>query len=235
VDAPVAEMELGNYGVTDKEKRNWEKELLGAYLENPYSYVAKSKKLQAEINALCGEISTDMVGQNVITAGQVASVRRAATKDGRPFVSAEIEDLCGSIEVTAWSNVYQTTKELWEEGNILIIEGKVRTRNDRVQLNCQAVREYNPQDGADQIEDGDELQARRLIIRLSESDDEDADIERLQSVVRFLKQNPGGDELRLIVGGEQVKFPNMTVAYSDELRQQLSALVGDGGVEVIEL
>jgi hypothetical protein len=105
-----------------------------------------------------------------------------------------------------------------------------------VQLNCQAVREYNPQDGADQIEDGDELQAKRLIIRLSESDDEDADIKRLQSVVRFLKKNPGGDELRLIVGGEQVKFPNMTVAYSDELRQQLSSLVGDGGVvEVVGL
>ncbi|MFC1998307.1 DNA polymerase III subunit alpha [Chloroflexota bacterium] len=235
VDAPVAEMEIGNYDVTDKEKRNWEKELLGAYLENPYSYVTKSKKLQSEINALCGEINTDMVGQNVITAGQVTSVRRAATKDGRPFVSAVIEDLCGSIEVTAWSSVYQTTKEVWEEGNILIIGGKVRTRNDMVQLNCQAVREYDPQEGADQIDEGDELQARRLTIRLSESDDEDADIERLQDVVRTLKQYPGSDDVQLVVGGNRVKFPGIDVNYSEELRNKLLALVGDGGVEVAEL
>jgi DNA polymerase-3 subunit alpha len=146
-----------------------------------------------------------------------------------------IEDLSGSIEVTAWSNVYQTTKELWEEGNILIIEGRVRTRNDRVQLNCQAVREYNPQDGADQIEEGDKSKARRLIIRLSESDDEEADIERLQDILRILKQHTGQDEVRLIMEGKQVKFPNMTVGYSDELWNNLLALVGDGGVEVIEI
>ncbi|MFC1979189.1 DNA polymerase III subunit alpha, partial [Chloroflexota bacterium] len=166
VDTPVVEMEFGDFDVPSKEKLIWEKDLLGAYLsDHPYSYAAK--RLQSEVNALCGDINPDMAGRNVTTAGQVASVRRAATKDGRPFVSAMIEDLCGTIEVTAWSDVYQTTKELWEEGNILIIEGRVRTRNDRVQINCQAVRVYNHQEVADPIEEADESQARRLIIRLS--------------------------------------------------------------------
>ncbi|MCK5429686.1 MAG: hypothetical protein KAI94_09475, partial [Anaerolineales bacterium] len=233
VDAPVAEMELGNYDVPSKEKLVWEKELLGAYLsDHPYSHAAK--RLQSEVNALCGDINPDWAGQNVITAGQVASVRRSVTKDGRPFVSAMIEDLYGTIEVTAWASVYQTTKELWEEGNILIIEGKVRTRNDRVQLNCQAVREYNPQEGSDQTEEADELKARRLIIRLSESDDEDADIERLQDIVHVLKQHLGQDDVQLVVGGNRVQFPGLSVVYSDELRNKLLALVGDGGVEVLE-
>lgn len=233
VDAPVAEMDLGDFDVPSKEKLAWEKQLLGTYLsDHPYSYAAR--KLRSEITALCGDINPDMAGQNVTTAGQVASLRRSVTRDGRPFVSAVIEDLYGSIEVTAWSDIYQTTKELWEEGNILIIEGRVRTRNDRVQLNCQAVREYNPQEGTDQIED-DESKVRRLIIRLSESDDEADDVDRLRDIVSFLKQNPGQDEVRLILGGEQVKFPNSSIDYSDELKQQLLTLIGEGRVEVVEV
>jgi len=245
VDVPIAEMEIGDFDVPSKEKLVWEKELLGAYLsDHPYSYAAK--RLQSEINALCGDINPDMVGQSVVTAGQVATVRRSSTKDGRPFVSALIEDLYGTIEVTAWSDVYQTTKELWEEGNILIIDGRVRIRNDRVQLNCQAVREYLAQDDGDhvpepqveqetihEVEKLDKPKARRLVIHMSQTNEEDEDVERLQGVVRVLRQHPGFDEVQLVVGGEQVRFPGLMVSYSDELGQQLSTLVGDGGVELV--
>jgi DNA polymerase-3 subunit alpha len=249
VDVPVAEMELGDFDVPSKEKLAWEKELLGTYLsDHPYSHAAK--RLQSEISdlSLCGNINPDMTGQNVTAAGQVASLRRSATKDGRPFVSAMIEDLSGSIEVTAWSDVYQTTKELWEEGNILIIEGRVRTRNDRVQLNCQAVREYQPQDEGEhvpeaqiepetvhEVEEPDKPKAKRLVIYISQTNDEDEDKERLQDMVRVLRQHPGQDEVRLIVEGKQVKFPNSSVGYSEELRNKLLALVGDGRVEVVGL
>jgi DNA polymerase-3 subunit alpha len=249
VDAPMAKVELGDFDVPSKEKLLWEKELLGTYLsDHPYSHVAK--RLLSEISdlSLCGNINPDMAGQDLITAGQVASLRRSTTKDGRPFVSAVIEDLSGSIEVTAWSDVYQTTKELWEEGNILIIEGRVRMRNDRVQLNCKAVREYQSRDEGDyvpevqieqepiqNVEEPDKPEAKCLVIHIQQTDDEDADVERLHDIVRMLKQHPGGDEARLAVGGKQIKFPGLKVSYSDELRNKLLALVGDGGVEAAQV
>ncbi|MBI4283103.1 MAG: hypothetical protein HY663_01375, partial [Chloroflexi bacterium] len=49
------------------------------------------------------------------------------------------------VEVVAWSNVYEPTRELWEEGNTLIVQGKVRVRNDKAQLNCDKAERYRPE------------------------------------------------------------------------------------------
>jgi len=247
VDVPVADMDLGDFDdIPDKEKRLWEKELLGAYLEHPYSYAAKN--LESEIDALCGEITVDMAGQIVTTAGQVISARVSNTKDGRPFVSAVLEDLCGTIEVTAWANVYQDTRDLWQEGNILIIEGRVRNRNDRAQLNCQAVREYNPQQVSDIGETEPEPQAeqdvtdtdgqpktRRLIIRLSQSDDTDAEIDRMQRIVDLLRHYPGSDEVRFEIGGRTLRFADVAVNYSAELAERVASLADKSSIKFVEL
>ncbi|GAG93391.1 unnamed protein product, partial [marine sediment metagenome] len=63
----------------------------------------------------------------------------------RPFVSAVLEDLDGRIETMVWPKLYSDTRDLWQEGNILLVEGKVRLRDDRVQLNCDHVRRYQPE------------------------------------------------------------------------------------------
>ena len=47
--------------------------------------------------------------------------------------------------MVAWSNVYEPTRDLWQEGNTLVITGKVRVRNDRAQLNCDHVELYSPE------------------------------------------------------------------------------------------
>ena len=80
-----------------------------------------------------------MVGQTVAVAGIVTSARELLTRKGRPFVSAVIEDLDGSVEVTAWSEVYEPTRQLWVESTILLVEGRVSQRQDRVQLDCLRV------------------------------------------------------------------------------------------------
>jgi DNA polymerase III alpha subunit len=43
-----------------------------------------------------------------------------------------------------WSDVYSGTTELWEEGNIVLVEGKVSQRDDGVQLSCKKVSRYQP-------------------------------------------------------------------------------------------
>jgi hypothetical protein len=35
-----------------------------------------------------------------------------------------------------WSRIYNQTKELWQEGSILLVEGKVRERADQLQVTC---------------------------------------------------------------------------------------------------
>ena len=60
-----------------------------------------------------------------------------------------LEDLEGAVEVTAWSQVYTATQDLWQEGNILLVRGKVRSRGDRVTVVCDSVEQYIPGAGSE--------------------------------------------------------------------------------------
>jgi DNA polymerase-3 subunit alpha len=43
-----------------------------------------------------------------------------------------------------WPRIYEADREIWQEGNAVVIEGKVRLRDDSLQLNCDHVRLYQP-------------------------------------------------------------------------------------------
>ena len=75
------------------------------------------------VTAMCSEVSEEMDGREVIIAGIVTHIRQILTRAGRPFLAVEMEDLSGSVEVTVWPDVYDQTRDLWVEGNILLLNG----------------------------------------------------------------------------------------------------------------
>ena len=85
-------------------------------------------------------------------AGMVASVHYLFTRERKPFASLVLEDLDGAVEVIVWPRVYTETKDLWQEGSILLVEGKVRIKDDRVQLNCERARPYQPEAAGEEEE-----------------------------------------------------------------------------------
>jgi len=233
VEVPLPGLELQQVEVPAKEKLAWEKELLGVYLsEHPFTYA--SRQLSSQVDAFCGQISEEMIGQTVVTAGTVTSVRQSFTKDKRPFVSAVIEDFGGSIELTAWTEVYERTKDLWQEGNTLLVKGKVKARGEGVQLTCFTASLYQPssvEEPSDEIKPPQAARSRRrLRINLPTSEDTNADISRLRQVFDTLRLFPGEDEVHLaIVGSEGVtklEVPDLATGYCSELHRQLVSLVG---------
>jgi len=131
VSAPLPSLDLPSADIATKEKLGWERELMGVYLsEHPFS--AFASKAAAGNAFLCGHIDAELVGQTIPVAGMVASVHNSFTRDQRPFASAVLEDLDGRLEVMVWPRVYADTRDLWQEGNILLVEGKVRMRDDQV-------------------------------------------------------------------------------------------------------
>lgn len=143
VPMPLAKLNLQEVEVPVKEKLAWEKELMGVYLsEHPFTPYAS--KIAEENITLCGQIEPEMAGQTVQVAGMVASVTHLLTKSQKPFVKAMLEDLDGSIEVMVWSDVYTETIDLWEEGTIVLVEGRVSTREDSVQISCKRASRYQP-------------------------------------------------------------------------------------------
>ncbi|MBI3040310.1 MAG: DNA polymerase III subunit alpha, partial [Chloroflexi bacterium] len=247
---PMPRLDLEEAGVTIKEKLAWERELMGVYLsEHPFSSFATKKV--PENTTLCGQIDTELVGQTVVVAGMVTSVSQLFTRDRRPFASVVLEDLDGQIEVMVWSKVYETTRELWQEGNMLLVEGKVRSRDDRVQLNCDSVRLYQPavvQDEEVVIPEPAAVplpvgatpagtiltKSRRLVISITQTSDEASDIARLHKLIDVLKGFPGQDEVTLCIKTDDrvdnLKLPG--TGYCPALHQRLVELVGEDGVRV---
>jgi DNA polymerase-3 subunit alpha len=241
--APMPSLDLESAEITTKEKLTWERELMGVYLsEHPFS--AFASKVAAENTTLCGHIDAELVGQNVIVAGMVASAHQLFTRDRRPFASVVLEDLDGRIEVMVWPDAYASTKDLWQEGNILLVAGKVRLRDDRVQLNCEHVRRYQPEATPPPEPEVTEepkvqpepVESRRLVIRISQTSDEESDTAHLHKLIEALKDFPGDDEVNLCVanGGRiiNLKLSNVYTNYCPELHQRLVELVGEEGLKV---
>jgi DNA polymerase-3 subunit alpha len=240
VTTPLPSLEIGSSDAPLKEKLEWERELLGIYFsEHPLASVAS--KLSNATTALCGQINEERVGETVIIAGIVTSIRQLYTKDKRPFLITSMEDLDGSIEVTVWSDTYEQSKHLWQEGEILLVEGKVRLRDDRVTLNCQRVRLYEPDGESPQQPEAkkepepepidEPPQRHKLTITLKEDDNDDEEnVDLLHRVMDTLSSYPGEDTVQLVIANsEKVLHLELSpISYCPELSKKLNSILGNG-------
>jgi DNA polymerase-3 subunit alpha len=254
VDIPLPSLNIDDCDVTLQEKLSWEKELLGVYFsEHPLS--ALGSKLSEHATVLCGEINNEMAGEKVVVAGMVTSVRNVTTKNNRMFAVATFEDLNGSIEVTVWSDIYTQTQDLWKDGNILLIEGTVKVREDSANINCFKVRRYEPdsEKSATPVEvnhaapkklpangnhvppkklvvEANHIAPKKLVININQSDNSERDLSQLQQILGVLRRHPGKDNVQLVIRkGEEITrldVPDLTVDYSAGLMHELSPVLG---------
>jgi DNA polymerase-3 subunit alpha len=247
VDIPTPSLEMVDAAATTKEKLDWEKELTGVYLsEHPFSpYISQAAD---DNTTLCGQIDSEMEGQAVRVAGMVESMHTMLTRDGQTSLSAVLEDLDGRIEVMVWSRVFAQTKELWQEGNILLVEGRVRERGDQMQIVCERVRRYDlePQKrdkpaaraAAQPVISNEEkvAQRHRLTVVLHQTADAQADIAQLHAVMAVLQDYPGDDEVSLTVNNGtkifKLKMGQVRVTYGEELRRRVAALIGAESIKL---
>jgi DNA polymerase-3 subunit alpha len=218
--------------VPTREKIAWEKELTGVYF-SPHPMAEIAGELADIVTGPCAGVGYDNTDREVVVAGMVGAVRQTYTRDGKPFVVAELEDTSGSIEVTVWPRVHETTRGLWNEGAVVIVKGQLRVRDGQMQLSCQQARRYVP--------DGKPRPSRPLIrkltIRIAETGDVKADAERLSLVTSVLRRHPGKDQVGLVIStlaGEShdLEIPDMGVACGPELEKDLEGVLPDRSYEV---
>jgi DNA polymerase III subunit alpha len=257
VSTPLPTLELQPTEVGSREKSQWEKELLGVALSKSFI------KNKGPGMIWPSEIDAEMDGQSVSVLGEVALVAQLFTRDRKAFAKVVIEDISGSIEAMVWPRVYDKDRELWQEGNVVVIQGKVRAKEDGIQLTCDAAQKYVPSIQSP-APDGDlpdvhrvaqaapapgvpetrhtpssvaPARGQRLSITLQTTDDSEADIKRLHRVVEIIRQFDGDDEVSLRIGtnGDTTcaLLPGGTL-YCAQLRDSLQALVGEGGITVQE-
>jgi len=222
--APRVDCQQAEEDASIKQKLIWERELLGVYFSQPLDFLARESSSPGVVS--CGEINRDMVDETVTVRGMVISVRQAHTRDNRPFVVASIEDLDASIEVIAWPRLYESTRAIWQEGNILSIKGVVKVRDGDVQLNCEEAMLLPVRQ-----EVLKEPPRRHVLIDVTQSGDAVKDIACLHKIVDILKTYPGQDKVSLSVVGDgevtNLDMPGITVDYCPELAGELSEIVGE--------
>ncbi len=115
--------------VTKEQKLLWEKELLGVYVSgHPLDQFTK----ELESRATIAQIKND--GRNgipVVTAGMIETVKELLTKKGDRMAFIQLSNLTDSIEMVAFPEVFQASKDCLIPGTCVAVKGKLSIRNEQ--------------------------------------------------------------------------------------------------------
>ena len=140
---PMTSISLTAADATPAEKAAWEKELLGVSLSyNPLIALAAADP-EDGINSL-DQFDEDMQGQTLHCVGLVSGLAERYTREQKKFLVVNFELLGGPMELIVWPDVLERTAEVWIEGRLLRINGKLRMRGDGYSLACEMAAAYTP-------------------------------------------------------------------------------------------
>ncbi|HAT03380.1 MAG TPA: DNA polymerase III subunit alpha [Candidatus Magasanikbacteria bacterium] len=104
------------------QKLVWEKNLLGIYVSShPFSYYETF--LEGKVTKVA-DIENRPRDSWVVVGGVVDTLKKKITKKGSAMMFATIQDQTGRIEMLVFPKTYETTKDVWQEGNVVCIVGK---------------------------------------------------------------------------------------------------------------
>ncbi|MDP3561890.1 MAG: DNA polymerase III subunit alpha [Legionellaceae bacterium] len=107
---------------TIKERLEGEKETLGLYLTGHPTdpYLLELSSFIQPIKAL-----NPLKMKRVMVCGLVTNIKRIITKRGKKLIILSLEDNCATVDIVAFSEVFESQDDLLVTGTILIIEGEL--------------------------------------------------------------------------------------------------------------
>lgn len=127
--------------VSRSEKMAWEKELLGLYVSDhplkEYSVFLRDNFFAVK------SFSKDSVNQMVKIGGIVTKIQKIITRSGQAMVFANLEDLTGKIEILVFPKLLSQNAEIWSEGNIVSVKGKVSDKDGIFKILAEEVRKID--------------------------------------------------------------------------------------------
>ena len=143
---PVAGIDFSGEDVSNAEKVAWERELLGVPLsETPIKKLALVNPDGAITSR--DQLDSEMEGQRVTVLGQVSTVSERSTRRQQPYLIVTLELVYERVEVLAWPDILSKTRELWRDGNLLQVSGKLRARGEELSVHCDQVQLYDAENG----------------------------------------------------------------------------------------
>jgi DNA polymerase-3 subunit alpha len=124
-----------------KQRLAFEREMLGLYVsDHPLSGLEHvlARAADTSIAALVADEGRPD-GSTVTVAGLVTSLQRKMSKNGNPWAAVTIEDLEGAVEVMFFGETYLAYSTILAEDQVITLKGRVRRRDDQMQLQAMEV------------------------------------------------------------------------------------------------
>ncbi|SDC73138.1 DNA polymerase III, alpha subunit [Sanguibacter gelidistatuariae] len=164
----------------------FERDMLGLYVsDHPLSGLEHVLAQSAEVSIatlLTDEGRAD--GSTVVIAGLITSLQRKMSKQGNPWAAVTIEDLDGGVEVMFFGETYLAYSTILAEDQIVVLRGRVRRRDETMQLQAMEVSLPDISTGTDSP----------VVVTLAESRCTQHVVERLREILRT---HPGSTPVHL--------------------------------------
>ncbi|MDY7019739.1 MAG: DNA polymerase III subunit alpha [Cyanobacteriota bacterium] len=117
---------------SNKEKLQFEKELLGFYVsEHPLKSVIESKIVE---DAITLQELEDTKSKKIKVFVTVIEVKYHVTKKGDRMAFLQVEDLSGQAEAIVFPRTFQTVEDSLKENVSLLVTGKIDKQEDKIQI-----------------------------------------------------------------------------------------------------
>ena len=101
-------------------------------------------------------LTAEDVNQIITVGGIITKIQKIVTRAGQSMVFATMEDLTDKIEILVFPRLLESNAEIWEEGKIVFIKGKVSDKDGVFKLLGESIRRIDLEEAKkDQIENGD--------------------------------------------------------------------------------
>ncbi|MDP2708607.1 MAG: DNA polymerase III subunit alpha [bacterium] len=119
---------------TAREKLAWEKELLGLYIsDHPFS---EFKGLHGQTVIPLARLAEHKSDYQVVVGGVITKIQKIITRSNEPMLFVKIEDTSGGLEVLVFPSLLKENGLLWQEGKILLCQGKLSAKDQDLKLLC---------------------------------------------------------------------------------------------------
>jgi len=121
--------------ISAKQELFWEKELLGIFISaHPLKeYESVIKKYTKKISQLKNNTQAKVIAI-------IEKIKKNITHNHQVMLFAEISDPSGQIEAIIFPSLYQNTLKIWQEGNIVLVEGRVSDKEGALKIIAENAR-----------------------------------------------------------------------------------------------
>ncbi len=213
-------IEIPNDEFDKKQRLAFEKEMLGLYVSD-HPLMGAEASLRKRAECTIAELEGVEDGSLRTIGGLVTNLQRKWTKKGDLMAVFILEDLQSSIEVMVFPKTMQSHGHLLEDDAVVIIKGRVDTRDDQPKLMVMELERFEP------ITDGNApLRINMTPNAMSES--------ILSALKELLLEHPGESQVFLHLGATQVlRLPDeFLVDPTTGLVAELRVLLGPDAVVI---